>query len=118
MWAGSVGPQYSGVRSNSLADDPGRAAALTPFQLSPAPFVATATAIGVMVDAARTPVYLIAVGPQLMRLWLPIGLTTGGVLAGTLLGERVPRGLSRGRFGRLVGIAIGASGLWLMFTST
>ena len=35
-----------------------RAAALTAFHMTPVTFVATATAAGLLVDAARTPVYV------------------------------------------------------------
>jgi uncharacterized membrane protein YfcA len=91
-----------------------RAAALTAFKLSPTRFVATATAIGVMVDLARTPVYLWSAGQSLIPLAVPIGLAVAGVLVGTLLGERILLGLSPRRFGQVVGVAIGLLGLWLL----
>jgi uncharacterized membrane protein YfcA len=91
-----------------------RAAALTAFRLSPASLVATATATGLLVDAARTPIYLIGAGQRLLQLWLPIGIAGVGVLVGTLLGERVLMGLSPARFGRLVGVAVGLLGAWLL----
>ena len=91
-----------------------RAAALTAFSLSPLAFVATSTATGLLVDAARTPVYLYAAGPALRSLWIPMAVATAGVLAGTILGERVLLGMSRDRFSRLVAIAIGLLGLWLL----
>lgn len=91
-----------------------RAAALTAFRLSPASFVATATATGLLVDAARTPIYLLGAGQRLLQLWLPIGMAVVGVLAGTLLGERVLMGLSPARFGRIVGVAVGLLGVWLL----
>jgi uncharacterized membrane protein YfcA len=91
-----------------------RAAALTAFGLSPKAFVATSTAIGLLVDLARAPVYLWLAGTQLMDLWWPIGLAATGVLIGTLLGERVLLGLSPERFARAVAIAIGMLGVWLL----
>lgn len=91
-----------------------RAAALTAFSLSPLAFVATSTATGLLVDAARAPVYLYTAGPALRSLWIPIAVATAGVLAGTILGERVLLGMSRDRFSRLVAIAIGLLGLWLL----
>jgi uncharacterized membrane protein YfcA len=91
-----------------------RAAALTAFRLSPAGFVATATATGLMVDLARAPIYVFGAGQRLMQLWLPIGMATVGVLLGTLLGERVLMGLSPARFGQVVGFAIGLLGVWLI----
>jgi uncharacterized protein len=92
-----------------------RAAALTSFHLSPRAFVATATATGLLVDLARTPVYLASAGPALARLWMPIGIATIGVLVGTMLGERILLGLPVRRFGQVVGIAIGALGIWILF---
>lgn len=91
-----------------------RAAALSPFGLAPAAFVATATATGLLVDVARTPVYLWRAGPTLAALRLPIGVAALGVLLGTLLGERLLLGLPPERFRRIVAAAIGALGVWLL----
>lgn len=91
-----------------------RAAALTAFRLSPPVFVATATATGLLVDFARTPVYVWSTGVQSLPLAAPIGVATIGVLLGTLLGERALFGLSARRFGQLVGVAIGLLGCWLL----
>lgn len=91
-----------------------RSAALTAFRLSPVRFVATATATGVLVDLARTPVYLWNSGSTLLPLAVPIGIASVGVLVGTLLGERMLLGLSPRRFGQIVGVAIGLLGIWLL----
>ncbi len=69
------------------------------YGLAPIVFVATSTAIGVMVDIARTPVYL---------------NRAGGALLGTVLGERMLFGLSRERFRAIVSLAIGALGVWFI----
>lgn len=91
-----------------------RAAALAAFRLAPLAFVATSTATGLMVDAARAPVYLYTAGAALRSVWIPITVATIGVLAGTILGERVLLGMPRDRFARLVAVAIGVLGLWLL----
>ena len=91
-----------------------RSAALTAFGLSPLGFVATATATGLLVDAARTPVYLWHSGPVLLTLWAPIIVATVGVLIGTIVGERMLLGLSPRRFGQTIGVAIGALGIWML----
>jgi uncharacterized membrane protein YfcA len=91
-----------------------RAAALTTFKLSPAAFVATATATGLLVDAARTPVYIWSTGRELVPLALPIAVASIGVLIGTVAGERLLLGLSPRRFGQAIGAAIGALGVWLL----
>ncbi len=91
-----------------------RAAALGAFRFGPAAFVATATAIGVLVDAVRTPVYLLREGTALLGLAGLIATLTAGVVAGTLLGERVLLGLTPARFRTVVAAAIGLLGLWLL----
>ena len=91
-----------------------RAAALSAFSLSPLAFVATSTATGLLVDAARAPVYLYNAGAALVSLWLPITVATAGVTVGTLLGERVLLGMSRERFRLVVAAAVGLLGLWLL----
>ena len=92
-----------------------RAAALAAFNLTPLAFVATSTAIGLLVDAVRTPVYLYTAGPALLSLWIPIAVASAGVIAGTLLGERILLGMPRERFARVVAVAIGVLGLWLLW---
>ena len=91
-----------------------RAAALAAFSLSPLAFVATSTATGLLVDAARAPVYIYTAGGTLAELWIPIAIATTGVTIGTILGERVLLGMSRERFRLLVAGAIGLLGLWLL----
>ena len=95
-----------------------RAAALSAFGLSPAAFVATATATGLLVDAARTPVYLWGGTQALLRIWPVIAIAVVGVIIGTLMGERLLFGLAPRRFGQLVGAAVGLLGAWLVFGAT
>lgn len=92
-----------------------RAAALTAFRLSPAAFVATATAIGLLVDVARTPVYLWNGAQRLLPIWPVIAMAVTGVLVGTILGERLLFGLSVRHFAQVVGAAVGLLGIWLLF---
>jgi uncharacterized protein len=92
-----------------------RAAALLAFALTPRAFVATSTATGLLVDAARVPVYLWRAGGTIASLWLEIVAASAGVLAGTLLGERVLLGMPPERFRRVLGALIGLLGLWLLW---
>jgi uncharacterized membrane protein YfcA len=94
-----------------------RAAALLGFGLGPAAYVATSTAVGLLVDAARTPIYVWRAGPTLLDLASPIAVATLGVLVGTLLGERLLLGLPVDRFRRIVSALIGLLGLWLLASS-
>ena len=91
-----------------------RAAALSAFKLPPVAFVATATAIGLLVDAARAPVYLWQTGPALLSLAVPILVATVGVVLGTMAGERILLGLPPERFRLIVSALIGLLGLGLL----
>ena len=91
-----------------------RAAALLAWTLPPAAFVATATATGLLVDAARTPIYLWKFGAELRALTTPIAVCSVGVIIGTLLGERVMLGLSREQFRKVVAALIAVLGAWLL----
>lgn len=92
-----------------------RAAALLAFALAPRAFVATSTATGLLVDAARLPVYLWRAGGAIGALWQEIAIASAGVLVGTLLGERILLGMSPERFRRMLGALIGLLGLWLLW---
>jgi len=107
---------FSSGAFGGLAGNQGglRAMALLAFGLSPVAFVATSTATGLLVDAARLPVYLWSAGEQLAPNALLLGVTTLGVLMGTIAGERVLFGLSPERFRRAVGVAVAALGVWLL----
>jgi uncharacterized membrane protein YfcA len=94
-----------------------RSGALMAFRLSPVALVATATATGLAVDAARMPVYLWTTGRELTPLVAPIGIATVGVLIGTFIGERLLMGLSARAFRIVVGAFIGLLGVWLLLSS-
>ncbi|HEU4877992.1 MAG TPA: sulfite exporter TauE/SafE family protein [Gemmatimonadaceae bacterium] len=91
-----------------------RAAALMTYSLTPAQFVATSTAVGLMVDAGRLPVYLAKSDGRMMTLAIPIAIATAGVLLGTILGERVLFSLSRDRFRQVISVLILSLGAWLL----
>jgi uncharacterized membrane protein YfcA len=65
-----------------------RSAALLGFGLSKQSFVATATAVGLVVDGARMPIYLATQYQEMMTVWVAIAIATGGVVLGTLAGSR------------------------------
>jgi uncharacterized membrane protein YfcA len=92
-----------------------RAAALSSFALAPLAFVATSTATGLLVDAARLPIYLWRAGDIITQLWIPVAIASAGVLAGTVVGERILLGMPRETYARILAIAIGALGIWLIF---
>ena len=92
-----------------------RAAALSTYRLTPAQFVATSTAVGLMVDAARMPVYVARGSGRISELAIPIAIATIGVLVGTIAGERVLLRLSKEQFTKFVSVLIAALGIWLLF---
>ena len=93
-----------------------RAAALLSFSLTPVAYVATATATALLVDVARTPIYVWRAGGALVPLWPERGVTTAGVLLGTLAGERLLPGLSPARFRTIIAIVIGLLGAWIVYS--
>jgi uncharacterized membrane protein YfcA len=60
------------------------------------------------------PIYLWRAGSELPSLAYPIAAATAGVVAGTLIGERLLFGLSSDQFRRIVGALIGILGVWLL----
>lgn len=90
-----------------------RSAALLGYELSPAAFVATATAAGLIVDAARVPVYVIAERGRLLQQMDLIGIATAGVVVGTIVGERGLKRLSPSLFRKLVGVLLLLLGLYM-----
>jgi uncharacterized membrane protein YfcA len=91
-----------------------RVAGISVFGLAPVPFVATSTAIGVLVDLVRTPIYLVRSGGDLLEIGPLVVVGIIGVLLGTILGERLLFGLSRERFRIVISLAIGVLGLWFL----
>ena len=103
LFGGLVGNQ-GGVRS----------AALFGFDLPKQSFVATATAIALMVDAARMPVYLATQGSDIARAWPYLLVATLGVLLGTLVGERILHRVPELLFRRVVAVIILILGVALL----
>jgi uncharacterized membrane protein YfcA len=91
-----------------------RATGLLAFGLSPRAYLATGTAVALLIDAARTPVYVARAGGELMPHLAPIAVASAGCVIGTILGERVFLGLSQERYRQVVSIAVGVLGVWLL----
>lgn len=101
--AGAISGLFGGLVGNQGGI---RSAAMVGFELSKASFVATATAIGLFVDAARMPVYLVAERAQVAAIWPLVLVATVGVIAGTLSGERLLARVPEQRFKQVVGAII------------
>ena len=84
-----------------------RAAALMAFDIRKEAFVATGTAIALVVDTVRLPVYLMMMGREVvLREWPVVALATVGTLIGTLAGERVLRRIPERVFRTVVSLLI------------
>ncbi len=84
-----------------------RSAALMGFDIRKEAFVATGTAIGLVVDVVRLPVYLGLEWRELLpREWLLLALATAGTLVGTVAGERVLRRIPEELFRTVVSLLI------------
>jgi uncharacterized protein len=94
-----------------------RSAALLGFDLPKKHFVATATAIGLMVDAARMPVYLATQHEEMARVWVSIALATIGVAAGTLVGSRILGRIPEMWFRRVLALVLACLGCALIVTA-
>jgi uncharacterized membrane protein YfcA len=91
-----------------------RSAALLGFDLSRQSFVATATAVGLVVDGARLPVYLATQYRELAAAWIVIAVATGGVILGTLLGSRVLARIPDIWFHRVLALVLSGLGFTML----
>ena len=91
-----------------------RSAALLGFGLDKRTFVATATAIGLLVDGARMPVYVATQYRELSVLWLPILVAIVGVVLGTVLGSRVLARIPDIWFHRVLAVVLAALGITMV----
>jgi uncharacterized protein len=106
----------SGVLGGLVGNQGGiRSAALLAFDTDKQTFVGTATAVGLVVDGARMPVYLITERSGLLPLWPLIAVATVGVVTGTLVGTRVLRRVPDRQFRVVVAFLLLALGGWMLF---
>jgi uncharacterized membrane protein YfcA len=94
-----------------------RSAALLGFDLSKHSFVATATAIGMVVDGARMPVYLLTQAQDLAAMVTWIAVATLGVAVGTVIGSRVLARIPEMWFHRVLAIVLALLGVAMLWRS-
>ncbi len=108
--AGAVSGLFGGLVGNQGGI---RSAALLGFDVDKQAFVATATAIGLVVDAARMPVYFATQPRALAHVWVLILVATVGTLIGTLVGARALRAIPERVFRGIVAIILLALGAYM-----
>jgi uncharacterized membrane protein YfcA len=87
-----------------------RSAALLGVDLPKQTFVATATAVGLIVDGARMPVYLATSGRDVLAIWPTVAMATLGVVAGTVFGNRLLGRIPEARFRPMLSVILGILG--------
>jgi uncharacterized protein len=109
--AGALSGAFGGLVGNQGGI---RSAAMLGMQVSKKSFVATATAIALVVDLARMPVYAVIQGKQVLEIWPVLLLALIGVVVGTLVGERVLKRIPESLFRRIVSVIVLAMGVALL----
>ena len=109
--AGALSGMFGGLVGNQGGI---RTAALLAFDADKEAFVATATAVGLVVDGARLPVYLLTEGPELLRSWPSIAIAVAGVVIGTVAGSRILRSVPDRMFRRVVAVLLLGLGSWMV----
>ena len=87
-----------------------RSAAMLGVDVPRQAFVGTATAVALIVDGARLPVYLATSGGELLEIWPMIAMATAGVVCGTLFGHRLLTRFPEEKFRPTVAVLLGVLG--------
>ena len=110
-----VGGALSGLLGGLVGNQGGiRAAALLGFDVEREAFVATATAVALIVDGARIPIYLATQGADLTANWPLIVVLSIGAVVGTFIGARALRRMNDAVFRRGVGVLLLALGAYTL----
>jgi uncharacterized protein len=105
----------SGVFGGLVGNQGGiRSAALLGFNLQRDAFVATATAIALLVDLFRMPVYAALQFQQIASQWQIAALATIGVIVGTVSGKWMLRRIPENTFRMIVSGIILVLGIWML----
>lgn len=113
-----MGGALSGLLGGLVGNQGGvRSAAMLGFSVPKEAFVATSTAVALVVDAVRVPVYLATQGGELVAHAGLIALATAGALAGTVAGIRVLRRAPESVFRPAVGALLVALAVFTIATS-
>jgi uncharacterized membrane protein YfcA len=114
-WAAWVAGGLSGIFGGLVGNQGSiRSAALLGFHVPRDAFVATATAIALLVDAGRVPVYLGTQWSSILQRWPQVVIALAGVVVGTLVGTRLLRRIPESLFKHIVGLLVLAIGIYML----
>lgn len=114
-WVAWAAGFLSGMLGGLVGNQGGiRSAAMLGFDVPRQAFVATATAVGVIVDGARLPVYLWNQGSEILNLWPVLTAATIGSIIGTVVGARVLNRIPEPIYRRLVSGLVLTLGVYMM----
>ena len=110
-----VAGAFSGFFGGLVGNQGGiRSAGLLGFDVRKEALIATATAIALIVDGARMPVYFYAEHHGIFAAWPLIIGATIGVLIGTLWGVRLLRKIPESKFRKILSALITALGVYMI----
>lgn len=113
--AGWIAGALSGIFGGLVGNQGGiRSAALLGFNLQRDAFVATATAIALLVDLFRMPVYAVLQFHSIVSQWPLAAVATVGVVIGTLSGKWMLQRIPENVFRLIVSCIILALGIWML----
>lgn len=110
--AGSISGLLGGLVGNQGGI---RSAAMLGFNVSKESFVATATAVGIVVDVARMPVYIATQTEGILESWKWIALATAGAVLGTFLGMNLLKKMPEQIFRTVVSAVIFLLGAFMFY---
>lgn len=114
-WVAWVAGAVSGALGGMVGNQGGiRSAAMLGFDVPRHAFVATATAVGVIVDGARMPVYLATQGKEIAGLWPFLLAAVAGAVIGTVVGGRLLKRIPESIYRRLVSGLVLALGIFML----
>jgi uncharacterized protein len=113
-----VAGALSGMLGGLVGNQGGiRAGAMLGFNVPKEAFIATATAVALVVDGMRVPVYLATQGRELVAMWPVIAVATVGVVIGTIAGRSILGKLSEAAFKRVVSVLLIGLGISMIFVA-
>jgi uncharacterized protein len=115
-WMAWVAGILSGMLGGLVGNQGGiRSAAMLGFDVPRHAFVATATAVGLIVDGARMPVYFVTQATEIANLWPFLLAATIGAILGTMFGNKLLKQIPEPIYRRIVAILLMSLGVFMLF---